>query len=166
MAQKPCAFKGDPQSAMQLVRANAFLAGADKMHSSQPIAHSDMAILENGPDFNGKFLPACITLVEANPFTLQGTRVIDSSTMRTIAPIRPNARLDIGISSSFVIEVRASENGFSHGKTPYAATIYLVVGPVKYNIAIRRSPSQWPIVFVGIAVGGCHPDWHYTGLTR
>jgi hypothetical protein len=52
---------------MQLVRANAFLAGADKVHSGQPIAHGDMAVLENCPDLHGERFAASVAFVEANP---------------------------------------------------------------------------------------------------
>ena len=95
MAQKPCAFKGDPQSAMQLVRANAFLAGADKMHSSQPIAHGDMAILENGPDLHGERLAASVAFVEANPiaFSFKRRGTFEHATMRASAATQMRASI-------------------------------------------------------------------------
>ena len=66
VSQKPSTFDGDPQSAMQLVRANAFLAGADKVDSSQPIPHGDMAVLENCSDFYREWLATTIAFVKAN----------------------------------------------------------------------------------------------------
>src|ERR1700730_763228 len=117
MTQKPCAFESDPQSAVQLVRANAFLAGTNKVHSGQPIAHGDMAILENGPDLHGERLAASVAFVEASPiaFAFKGRGTLEYSTMRANTPVHPNARLDIGVSGSFIVKMWSGENGPRHG---------------------------------------------------
>ena len=73
----------------------------------------DRAILENGPDFHGKLLPASIAFVEANPiaFAFKRRGTFKHATMRTNAASCPNARLDIGVSGCFVVEMGGRENG-------------------------------------------------------
>lgn len=88
------------------------------MDRGQPIAQLDMAGLEDCPDFDSEFPPARIALVEANPiaFALQSAGAINDAAMQTIAAVRPNTRLDIGVGGGFIVEVRGRENGFSHGR--------------------------------------------------
>src|SRR5580704_108494 len=102
---------------MQLVRADAFLARTDKMHCGQPIAHSNVAILENCPDLHGERLAASVAFVEANPITFAFKRrgTLEHATMRTNAASCPNARLDIGVSSCFVVEMMGGKDGPRHG---------------------------------------------------
>lgn len=118
MAHEPCAFERDPQGAMQLVRAHALFAGTNYMDRIEPIAHLDMAFLENSPDFDGEWFAASIALIEADPiaFGLQSTRSIEDATMRAKAPVDPKARFDIGIGGGFIIEVWSGENGLGHGE--------------------------------------------------
>src|ERR1700730_653952 len=119
MAQKPCTFESDPQSAMQLVRTNAFLAGAYKVNSSQPIAHGYMAILKNGADLNGKWLPARIAFVksDAAALALKQCGAVDHAAMRAHATICPNQRFEIGISSCFVVKAKGGKDGFGHAQS-------------------------------------------------
>jgi hypothetical protein len=141
MTQKPRTFESDPQSAMQLVCADTFFTGANKVHCGQPIAHSDMTVLENGPDLHGERLAASVAFVKANPiaFAFKRCGALEHAAMRANAAIRPNARLDIGVSGGFLVEVRGSENGPGHGKLLIESTISDEGGHVKYNIAFRKA---------------------------
>ena len=141
MTQKPCAFESDPQSAMQLVYANALFAGANEMDRSQLVAQLNMAILENAPDLHGERLAASVAFVEANPiaFAFKRRGTLEHATMRANAAIRPNARLDIGVSGGFIVEVSGGENGHGHGELLIESTISKVGGHVKYNIAINSA---------------------------
>ena len=55
--------------------------------------------------------------------------------MRADTAVRPKARLDIGIGGGFVVECGSLKMDLVTPNTPHAATIYLVHGHVKYNIA-------------------------------
>jgi len=107
MAHEPRAFEGDAQSAVKLICADPFFAGANEMDRSQPIAQLDMAGLENGSDFHGKGLAASIAFVEADAaaFAAERTGAVNHATMRANAPIHPNARLDISVSCGFIVEM-------------------------------------------------------------
>src|SRR6185437_2542532 len=65
--KEPRALEGDAQGAMKLGRADALLAAANQMDRGQPVAHGDMAILENGSDLDGEGLAAGVALVQPDP---------------------------------------------------------------------------------------------------
>lgn len=128
VAHEPSAFQRNAQRPRKLVRTDALLAAANHMDRIEPIAHLDMAVFEDGPDFHGELLAAGIALIEADPVGLarQRARLPDDATMGAVAPVSPKPRLDIGISGGFVIEVRGGENGRGHGKIslPSHYTLY------------------------------------------
>lgn len=76
------------------------------MHGLQPNVQLDMAALENGPDLDGKGLPAGIAFVDADPgaLALQGTALIDRPAMRAGPSVGPNAPFDEGVSGLFRVE--------------------------------------------------------------
>src|ERR1700730_7121212 len=141
---------------MQLVRANPFLAGADKVHCCQPIAHGDMAVLENCSDLHGERFAASVAFVEANSiaFAFKRRGTFEHATMRTNAAIHPNARLNIGVSGCFVIEMRGGENGPGHGELLIESTISNMSGHVKYNITKLFGAIAREFRTVKIASGG------------
>src|SRR5258708_678475 len=67
---EPRGLQGNPKGAVQLVRANALLAGSDQKDSLEPQAQRDVAGLKNGADLDGKGLAAVIALVSAYAGTL------------------------------------------------------------------------------------------------
>jgi len=47
---------GDAQGAQKLVAGNALFGRAEQVHCLQPKAHRDMAVLENGAEFDCELL--------------------------------------------------------------------------------------------------------------
>jgi hypothetical protein len=118
MTEKPCRLKRDAEGPMQLICAEAFFRGTEKMDCDQPIPHLDMAILENRADLDREFFPASIALIETDAVALafEGAGLIDNAAMWANATLRPKARFDEGVGGYFIVEVSVGENGTGHGK--------------------------------------------------
>src|SRR5271157_4852240 len=88
------------------------------MDGNKPIAHLDMAVLENSTDLDRKLFAAGVAFVEANAIALALERagLIKHAAVRTYAPVGPKPRLHESISVGFVVEVRGGKNGTGHGK--------------------------------------------------
>lgn len=116
MRHEPSGLEGNAQGPVKLVGADALLAGANKVDRDQPITHGDMAGLEDGPDLDGKGLAARIALVEPDPvgLALEFARPINRAAMRADAPIRPDMRLDVGVSGGFIVEVCGGKDRLGH----------------------------------------------------
>ena len=56
MRHKPRGFRGDAQSARELVARNALFGLAKQVHRLKPQIHRDVAILENSPNLHGDCL--------------------------------------------------------------------------------------------------------------
>lgn len=117
---EPAGFEVDAKDSTELICAETLLRRAQKVHGLEPDMHRDMALLENGSDLNGERLPAGVALIDADPsaFAAQLTAVIDDSAVRTYTAIRPNHRLNIGISGFFVPEAWFVKNGARHLLSP------------------------------------------------
>src|SRR5262249_28948338 len=51
---EPRSLQGDPESAVELVRTDALLAGGHKVDRLEPQVQLDVAVFEDGPDTHGK----------------------------------------------------------------------------------------------------------------
>ena len=87
MAHEPSGFQGHAQGTMQLVRADALLAGANQEDRLQPDMQLDVACLEDGADLDGERLAAGIALVGAyaGAFAFQLAAAIDHAAVRANA---------------------------------------------------------------------------------
>ena len=113
MRHEPSGFQGHAQGPVQLVRANALLAGAHQVDSLKPKVQLDMACLEDGPDLDGKGLAAGVALVSANAgaLALHGAGAIYNTAVRAYTAMRPNARLYELVGRVFVMEMRGGKYG-------------------------------------------------------
>jgi hypothetical protein len=86
------------------------------VHGLKPKVQRDVAILENRAHLYGKWLPALVALVDANPgaIALEPPDAPDAATMRTVRAFRPNSLFDIGIGRLFVVEMLGLQNRLSH----------------------------------------------------
>ena len=96
MRHEPCRLDGDPKHAVQLVAADALLAGAQQGDRLEPHPQGDMAVLEDGADLDGVGLAAVPALVDADPgrLALQLGGAIQLSTARANGAVRPQMGLD------------------------------------------------------------------------
>lgn len=113
---EPRGFQSDPQGAMQLVRANSFLARRNEEDSLQPKMQRDMARFEDGADLDGKRLAAVVALIGAyaGAFATHLGIALYAAAMRAYRAARPYTGLDKGVSFFFVVKVRGVEDGISH----------------------------------------------------
>src|SRR5580704_4789584 len=116
MADKPAGFEVNAKNATELICREALFAGAHQVHCLEPNVHRHVTLLEDGSDLDGKWLPAGVALVDADPgaLSIQLAAVADSAAMRANAPVRPNDRFDVGVGGWFVAEVGFVENGSRH----------------------------------------------------
>src|SRR6185437_1885393 len=91
---EPRRLEGDPESAVELVGADAFLARRDQENRLEPQAHLDMGLLEDGPDLDGERLAAVVALVRANAgrFAAHLPVALGAATVRADRAFRPNLR--------------------------------------------------------------------------
>lgn len=120
MGHEPSRFEGDAQGAMQLIRADALLAGCNQENSLQPKAHWDVAGLENGADFYGKRLAAVVAFVRAYAGTCAAhfADALNATAMRAYRAARPYTGLYVGVRGLFIVEVRLGKIGFAHDSSP------------------------------------------------
>ena len=113
---EPRGFEGHAEGAVQLVGADALLAGCDQEDGLQPKAQRNMARLEDGPNLHGKRLTAVIALVGAYAGAL-ADHLADSlktAAMRANGTIWPDARFYKLICRFFIMEVQCGEDGLGH----------------------------------------------------
>jgi hypothetical protein len=117
MAQEPSRLERNAKRAVKLVAADALLAGANQMDRGQPVAHLDMAVLENCPHLDREGLAAGVALVEPDTvgLALERPRAIQHATMRAGTAIGPKACFDVGIGGGFVVELGGGKDGAGHG---------------------------------------------------
>src|SRR5579875_2779021 len=120
MRHKPSGLERNPKCARKLVCGYAFLGRAKQMNSREPISHCDMAGLKDRSDLDREFLAAGVAFIGADTisFAAELAGLPDHATMRADWAIGPKPRLDIGISGSFVIELRLTENRTGHCGIP------------------------------------------------
>jgi hypothetical protein len=107
MAHKPSGLEGHPDGPMKLVGAKALLGSRQQVDGLEPEVHRNMAILKNGPDLDGKLLPAGIALIEANAGSL-AVHLADSLFAPAVGANRamePYPSLDKGIGGFFILQV-------------------------------------------------------------
>lgn len=113
VTHEPSSFEGHAKGTMQLVGANALLAGRNQEDGLQPKAQRDMAGLEDGPYLDGKGLTAVIALVGSYTGAL-ATHLADA--LKTAAvwadrAVRPYASLYEFVGRFFVVELGFRKNG-------------------------------------------------------
>lgn len=79
----------------------------------QPDSKRDMAILEDGADFNGEWLFAGVALVSADTgaFPAQLVHAMSFAAFRADGTVRPNAGFNPSIGSFLVMKMIAGKNG-------------------------------------------------------
>jgi hypothetical protein len=107
MRHEPCALESDAKGAMQLIRANAFLAGRDQEDRLQPKAQRDMAGFKYSADFHSEGLAAVIALVStyASAFALHLADAFYTAAMRAYRTFRPDAGFNESVGGFFVVKV-------------------------------------------------------------
>lgn len=133
---EPRGLEGDTKSAVELVAADALLAGTHQIDRLQPEVHRNVAGFKNGADLDGEGLAARVALVgaDAGGLAAQLASALTFAAVRADTTVRPDARFDIGVSSFFVVELRAGQNGHCE-PLGYTLNLGVAAGYVKYNIA-------------------------------
>jgi hypothetical protein len=114
MVEMPSGFQSDTKHALKLAGANALLAGTQEMDGLQPHSQRQMATFKDSSDFYGKLFAADIALVKSYPsaFAPQLANVSsDHAAMRADRSVGPKSRLDIIVSSIFVVEMIFGQDG-------------------------------------------------------
>ena len=103
MAHEPSGLEGNAQGAGKLVAGNALLAGAKQVHRLKPQVHRDVAVLENGADFDGELFAALVALPKPDPgrFAAHLADPVGTPTMRANRPFRPNSGFNPSDSGGF-----------------------------------------------------------------
>jgi len=134
---EPSGSQRDAQGAVQLVAADALLAGTDQIDRLQPQVHGNVAGLKDCAYLDGEGLAALVALVSANAGGLAAHLAdpLHAAAMRAHRAISPDARLYISVGGFFIVELGAGKDG--HGAYSLACPLYLgfLRGYVKYNIA-------------------------------
>lgn len=112
VAHKPSGFQGYAEGAVQLVRADALLAGCDQEDGLQPQTQRKWARFKDGPYLDGKRLTAVVALVGAYAGALAAhlADALKAAAMRANGAVRPYARLDKFIGRFFVMKLGLGKN--------------------------------------------------------
>ena len=143
-AMNQAVLRVTPKGPVELVALMPFLLDADQMDGLQPMAHRDMAGLENGPDLDRERLPAGIALVEADPvgLALERARLVSRRRNAGKRGLRPYPRLYVGVGGGLIVESAGRRKRTCHWLILLMASTLYPLGPVKYNIAILSSESR------------------------
>lgn len=108
MTHEPCGLEGHTQSAMELVSADAFLAGGDQVDCLQPQMQGNVTVFEDNADANSEGLAALIALVnaKASAITFQLANTLHRAATWARSAIWPDACFNEGEGRFFVVEVR------------------------------------------------------------
>jgi hypothetical protein len=108
MTHEPCGLEGHAQSAMELVSADAFLAGGDQVDRLQPQMQGNVTVFEDSADANSEGLAALIALVnaKASAITFQLANTLHRAATWARSAIWPDACFNEGEGRFFVVEVR------------------------------------------------------------
>jgi len=142
MTDEPCRFHAAAQHALELARADAFLAGAHQVDRLQPDGHLDMAVLENGADLDRELLAAFLAVTQAGArrfaVELMDAGRIAVTAVRADRAGRPQPSLDIGVGGFFVFELGGVEirvHGFGSGMAKSCAP--------NRDLSSVTSPAYW-----------------------
>lgn len=104
---EPSSFDRDTQGALELIRADALLAGSDQEDGLEPVPHGDVRGLENGAHLDGERLAAGVTLVDADPgrLALELPAFAHDAALRADTPVSPDALLYELVGGFFIVEV-------------------------------------------------------------
>jgi hypothetical protein len=114
---------------VELIGANALLAGRYEEDRLQPQVKGDMAILEDGPHAHGKGLTAVIAFEDTEPSALavQPPNAFYAPTVRAGGASRPNAGFHECKGSGFVVEMKGGNNRGSHDNLRTVEKVCLMV---------------------------------------
>lgn len=109
MGHKPRSFESNSESAMQLVGAHTFLAGAHQVDCLKPDVHCDVAGFKDSANFHSEGLAALIALVRSDAGRLAAhlRYALPLSTLGAGCTMGPDARFHLGVSGLFILEVGA-----------------------------------------------------------
>jgi hypothetical protein len=108
---EPRGFQGNAKGPVELVAADALLAGAKQNHRLKPNVHRDVAGLEDGPDLYGEGLTAVVALIDADAgaLALQLGDPVQTAALGADRAMRPDARLNVGVGGFLVVKVRGAK---------------------------------------------------------
>ena len=104
---EPSGFESNTQSPVQLIRANALLAGGDQEDRLQPQVHFDVAGLENGSYLHSERLTTLVALVSAyaSRFAAHLANALSLFAAWAARAIRPEFGFNKLVSGFFVMKV-------------------------------------------------------------
>lgn len=113
VSHEPSSFHAAAEHPLQLAGADAFLGRTHQEDRLQPVSHRDVAVLENGANFDGELLTALIALAQswAGAFA----RELAYAGRIAIAAVRahrargPKTSLYVFVGGVFIFEVRGVE---------------------------------------------------------
>ena len=113
---EPCGLEGYAQGPGKLVAGNALFGRAKQVHRLQPKVHGDVAVLENGADFDGELLPALVTLPEADPGRLAAHLAdpLNPAAMRAYRTLGPYPGLNPSDSGGFGLHNLGGKDRLGH----------------------------------------------------
>jgi hypothetical protein len=113
MAHEPSRLKGNAESAMQLIRADALLGRTHQEDRLQPKVQRDMAGLEDRTDFDRKGLAAYVALVGAyaGALALHLADALRAVAVRAYSASGPYAGLNPFVGGFFAMKVGIGQYG-------------------------------------------------------
>jgi hypothetical protein len=97
---------------VNLMRAHAFLAGANEIDRLQSLVQQDMAGLENGPDAHGELLTAIRAFAKTDAgFSKIIVLTADRTAVRANRTSRPQNAFQMGESGGLIVKVGIGQDG-------------------------------------------------------
>lgn len=120
MPEEPRGLKAATESALELAGADPLLRRTEQIDGLEPYAHRDVAGLEDGPDLDGKWPPAAVALIQADPIGFPPQppdMLLGCATVRANRTVGPKPRLSESVGGFFVMEMSGGKDGL-HGLSP------------------------------------------------
>lgn len=97
---------------MDLMAADALLAGRQQVRDLKPLVNRNMAAFQNGPDLGRKLPLALQTSLQARPGRLaaDSRNPLDSAAMRADGTARPDDAFQLRNGGVFIVEVRGGQD--------------------------------------------------------
>lgn len=108
--EEPGALVGDAERPMQLMRADALLAGGHQVEAQHPLRQRDLAALHDAADRHRERLLAVVAVDQAFAVRLAGeARDVRRAAVRADRAIRPAKAFEMGAGRILVVENRVRE---------------------------------------------------------
>src|SRR6266404_9195878 len=135
VSHEPSRLIGHAKRAMELVAADAFLAGTQQVDRREPFGEGNLGTLEYGSDSHAELFATVLALPQAGAVRLALKLVViaNRTTMRAGDPVRPTQGFKVFASFVVVAEVGCGEGG-SHDCSPLIVMVCPFYGFVKYII--------------------------------